>query len=100
MSRACCSGSLEIASSGTVIDLLGGDSAVVSEVLSDLVMNSQSVSVDRMSLARTYGKDGVGARDPRTGATVLRIKDVLRGNLHPFLEAWRAQAAAVASASV
>jgi hypothetical protein len=45
------------------------------------------------SLARTYGKDGVGARDPRTGATALRIKDVLRGNLDPFFEAWRTQAA-------
>jgi hypothetical protein len=85
------SGRLEFPSSGAVIDLLGNDAAVLAELLSDLTGYNDAAA--RMSLARTYGKDGVGARDPRTGATALRIKDVLRGNLEPFLEAWRAQAA-------
>jgi ATP-dependent Clp protease ATP-binding subunit ClpA len=86
------SGHVEIPSSGTVVDLFGSDSALLTDVLSDFATHRHNASVDRTSIARTYGKDGVGARDPRTGATALRMKDVLRGNLDTFLQAWRAQA--------
>ena len=40
-------------------------------------------------LARVYGRDGAGARDPRTGTQHPRLKDVLKGDLTPFLDAWR-----------
>ncbi|TDI41405.1 MAG: hypothetical protein E2P02_15045 [Acidobacteria bacterium] len=36
-----------------------------------------------------YGRDGAGARDPRTGRQHPRLKDVLKGDLAPFLDAWR-----------
>ncbi|MGB5546131.1 MAG: hypothetical protein WBM74_06130, partial [Polyangiales bacterium] len=39
--------------------------------------------------ARHYAYEGHGAKDPRTGATVARRKDALRGKLHPLLDAWR-----------
>jgi hypothetical protein len=61
-------------------------------VLSDLAADRFAQSEDRSAIARVYGKDGVAARDPRTGASVLRAKDVLRGRLDPFLQAWRSRA--------
>ena len=32
------------------------------------------------------------SKDPRTGATIGRRKDVLAGKLHPLLDAWRVRA--------
>lgn len=40
---------------------------------------------------RVYGEDGVGAKDPRTGARVVRARDVAKGHLEALLEAWRAR---------
>jgi hypothetical protein len=45
-------------------------------------------------VARIYGDESVGARDPRTGVSVPRLKDVLRGNLDRFLDGWRRGSAA------
>ena len=39
--------------------------------------------------ARIYGEDGGGARDPRTGVSVPRLREVLRGELDLFFEAYR-----------
>ena len=88
-------GRVEIPSTGSVIDLLGSERLVLAEIVSDLARYRPSARSDRTSLARVYAKDGVGARDPRTGATALRMKDVLRGNLDPLLEAWRIRSVSV-----
>lgn len=39
-------------------------------------------------IARTYGIRGGAVQDPRTSASTPNLKDVLRGNLEPFLQAW------------
>lgn len=40
-------------------------------------------------VVRLYGQNDDGVRDPRTGVTMPRTKDVFAGNLDRFLEAWR-----------
>jgi hypothetical protein len=72
------------------LDLVASDPEILVELLADFDAHHRLDGERQLSVARTYGKDGVGARDPRTGATVLRLKDALRGELDPFLEAWRA----------
>jgi ATP-dependent Clp protease ATP-binding subunit ClpC len=92
-----CSGRLEMPASGLTIELLGSDPDTLAEVLADLEAHREGGPRDRSSVARTYGKDGVGARDPRTGATQVRLKDALRGELGVFLDAWRAHRLATSS---
>jgi len=84
-----CSGRVDMPPGGAVIDLLGIDATVLGDVLADLSAHRRRDAGDRTVVARTYGRDGVGARDPRTGASVVRLRDALRGELEPFLEAWR-----------
>jgi ATP-dependent Clp protease ATP-binding subunit ClpC len=92
-----CSGRIEIARSGLIVELMGSDPNTIASALTDLNALRSQEPRDRSAVARIYGQDGVGARDPRTGATVLRLKDVLKGELDAFLDAWRRNAA-VASA--
>lgn len=61
----------------------------MSHLLWDLAASRASPAADATEVARIYGDDSGGARDPRTGVSVPRLKDVLRGNLDRFLEAWR-----------
>ena len=61
------------------LDAMGGDHAPI-------------VTVEgAVRAARLYGIEGSGARDPRTGVSAARLKDVLGGDLDRFLEAWRAR---------
>jgi ATP-dependent Clp protease ATP-binding subunit ClpC len=86
-----CVTRLEVASSGMTIELLGGDARTLADLRHDLDTHvRQRTGRDGSDVARTYGRDGVGARDPRTGATVVRLKDALRGELGSLFEAWRA----------
>jgi protein subunit release factor A len=87
-----CAGRIEIARSGMTVELMGSDPDTIASVLADLQAQRTQEPGDRSAVARIYGQDGVGARDPRTGATVLRVKDVLKGELDPFLDAWRRHA--------
>jgi protein subunit release factor A len=90
-----CSGRLEMDSHGVVIDLIGADPRTLAELLADLEADRRGGGADdrdRAAVSRVYGKDGVAARDPRTGATMARLKDVRKGELDPFLDAWRARA--------
>ena len=41
-----------------------------------------------VEIARTYGIRGGTVQDPRTSASTTNLKDVLRGNLESFLQAW------------
>ena len=89
-----CSGRLEMDAQGVVIDLIGADERTLAELLADLEADRRGGGHDRdrAAVSRIYGKDGVAARDPRTGATMARVKDVRKGELDPFLDAWRARA--------
>lgn len=71
--------------SGQVIDLFGEDGQVLQELVSDL----RDAELPAAEPARHYGQDGLGAKDPRTSASVPGRKDALRGKLHPLLDAWR-----------
>jgi ATP-dependent Clp protease ATP-binding subunit ClpA len=87
-----CSGRIEIAHSGLIVELMGGDPDTIAAALADLQAVRSQAPRDRSAVTRIYGQDGVGARDPRTGATVLRLKDALKGDLDVFLDAWRRHA--------
>lgn len=81
-------GRLSVAERGLTMSLLGPDEATMRELLTDLASALQGPATTA-EVARQYGVDGLGARDPRTGATVVKGKDVTRGRLDPLLEAWR-----------
>ena len=82
-------GRIARAGSGLTIELLGSDAYTLAALLTDLDACRDADPAHRSTVSRVYEQDGVGARDPRTGATVLRLKDALKGDLDPFLEAWR-----------
>ena len=71
-------------------DWVADDEDTLSELLTRLRQTWQN-SGEISELARVYGRDGdgdgAGARDPRTAAQHPRLKDVLKGDLTPFLDA-------------
>lgn len=82
-------GRFEIEESGFVLDLVGTRAETLAAFFADLARRRADAGTPARDVARHYGQDGTGARDPRTGASVPRLKDVLRGRLDPLLEAWR-----------
>ncbi len=80
---------IELDRRGVRIELLAGDRSTLVHLASDLMVAWSEVTIDEVPLARVYGEGGSGARDPRTGVVVARIKDVMKGRLDRFLEAWR-----------
>ncbi|MEM7244401.1 MAG: AAA family ATPase [Acidobacteriota bacterium] len=84
-------GRLEVPARGLALELLGDDRETLSRLLSDLE-KAWSTPAESLELARIFAGDGV--RDPRTGAVVARVKDVQKGRLDPFLEAWRRRGSA------
>jgi MoxR-like ATPase len=85
-------GRLELAERGKVVEWLGAEEQILSEFLAHLARDAAGVEPETPEPARVYAKDGAGAVDPRTGARHPRLKDVLKGDLEPFLEAWRHRA--------
>jgi hypothetical protein len=83
-----CRGRVEVEERGFVSDWVGADEDTLSEFLTRLRQTWQRGN-EISELARVYGRDGAGARDPRTGTQHPRLKDVLKGDLAPFLDAWR-----------
>jgi len=83
--RVAWRGRLSFDESGQVTELLGEDRQVLNQIIHDF----STVTFAAPDPARHYGHEGHGAKDPRTGATVARRKDALRGKLHPLLDAWR-----------
>ena len=83
-----CRGRVEAEERGFVSDWVGADEDTLSEFLTRLRQTWQGSS-ETSELARVYGRDGAGARDPRTGTQHPRLKDVLKGDLTLFLDAWR-----------
>lgn len=84
-----CRARLLIPESGVACDLFGPEPEALGASVAALRARRLSGSAPPAAVARTYGLDGAGARDPRTAVVVARQRDVLRGNLDRFLEAWR-----------
>jgi hypothetical protein len=82
-------GRLELAERGVVVELAAAEPSVLAHLLSDLERAWSASDGSEPALARIHGGSGGGVRDPRTGASVARRKDVAKGQLEPFLEAWR-----------
>lgn len=82
-------GRLELTRSGLTVELLGVRGEMLGHLLHDLRRQWEQTASDTPQIARNYGESGTGARDPRTGVVVPRLRDVLRGGLDPFLDAWR-----------
>ena len=82
-----CKGRVTIEDRGLTVDLLAEDKSILSRLIPDLAASWAKHPV-QLSVARIYGRDGV-IHDPRTGVTSGRIKDVWKGYLDEFLEAWR-----------
>lgn len=81
-------GRIELAHRGMTVELLGAHERLLTHLLFDLSRVWGDCAAEPLSVARVYGVDG-GAKDPRTGAVMYRLKDVFRGQLNPFLEGWR-----------
>jgi hypothetical protein len=79
---------LEHEPSGQVMDWYGTDARTLEGLAADLAA-ANVLGTDSAELAREYGRDGTGARDPRTGETIVRAKDALSGKLDRLLEAWQ-----------
>ncbi len=81
-------GRLALTQRGITLSLLGPDEEALRELLRDLAVALEGPA-DSAPVARLYGVDGLGARDPRTGASVPKARDVKAGRLDPLLEAFR-----------
>jgi hypothetical protein len=81
---------LDLPRRGLQVVLLGPDPETLGLLGADLAA-AWAAPAGEPEVARTYGIVGGTARDPRTGASVSNVKDALRGNLEPFLEAWEAR---------
>jgi ATP-dependent Clp protease ATP-binding subunit ClpC len=81
-------GRLEIRDLGLAVDLLGQERDALAEVLNALGA-AWAAGVPTLEVAREYGEDGLGTRDLRTGAAIVRAKDVAAGLLDPLVHAWR-----------
>ena len=75
---------------GLVVEFRAADATVLGLLLADLRTAWGSAPSEAPPIARVYGEEGIGARDPRTDVKVARLNDVLRGRLDPFLDGWRA----------
>ncbi len=82
-------GRLEIEETGLVAEFLGSDAGTLTRFLADLNSSWKTRQAESPVVARLYGFEGTGGRDPRTNVVVPRLKDVLRGELDPFLAGWR-----------
>lgn len=78
---------LELPQRGLTVKLYGTGKESLRLLARDL---EAALSLPRPSaeIARTYGIRGGTVQDPRTSASTTNLKDVLRGNLEAFLQAW------------
>ncbi|MBI5537041.1 MAG: AAA family ATPase [Deltaproteobacteria bacterium] len=84
-----CSGRIEREERAPALEFFATDRDALELLLSDLDRELDCLG-EASATVRSYGQAGVGGRDPRTGATVARYKDVLKGRLDPFLDGWHA----------
>jgi hypothetical protein len=74
--------------SGQILELAAANRDLLEHLLCD-VEHYFANAPPNDDVVRTYAQAGAGARDARTGVVIPRFKDVLKGKLDPFLEAWR-----------
>ncbi|MFG0319938.1 MAG: hypothetical protein ACF8XB_21885, partial [Planctomycetota bacterium JB042] len=79
----------ELREQGQVQEFVGVDAPTLAWFLADLRPALEGGTAELPEVARVYGEDGAGARDPRTGAVIARLKDAMRGQFDDFLERWR-----------
>jgi ATP-dependent Clp protease ATP-binding subunit ClpA len=84
-----CRGRLLLRDHGLALDFLAAQQEVLVHLLGDLTAAWSTPDRKEAELSRVYGEDGRGARDPRTGAVVVKLKEAMKGRLEPLLEAWR-----------
>ena len=84
-----CEGRAEERASGRALVFCGDNVALLNHFVVDLEGYWANSDASGIEIARVYGDDTGGVRDPRTGVSVPRLKDVFKGRLHPFLEGWR-----------
>ncbi|MEE9393853.1 MAG: AAA family ATPase [Planctomycetota bacterium] len=85
---ANCRGSLALKNKGQTLEFLGFDAPTLKQLLADLEI-SLAEDAGSSDVARAYGEPGRGAHDPRTDASLPRLKDAMKGRLEPLLKAWR-----------
>jgi hypothetical protein len=83
-----CQARQAIESRALTIAWVGGRRDALEQLMADVDAAWSAAGPASLDNARVY--DGSGARDPRTGGNVPRLKDALRGKLEPLLAAWRA----------
>ena len=82
-------GRLELRGRGMILEFFGAREEAMNHLLADLERAWMTAPREEPAVARIYGRDGTGGVDPRTGASVPRIKSVLKGDLDTFLDGWR-----------
>lgn len=86
-----CYTKVQVTQLGLTVELLGNSRATLTQVGENLHRHWCQSEPGPVEVARIYGEGGIGARDPRTNATVARLRHVLLGKLDILLEAWREQ---------
>jgi len=82
-----CRGLVEVENRGYFVELFAENENVISRLLPDLA-RAWSKQPAQVEVSRIYGRNGV-IHDPRTDMTSNLIKEVWKGRLDEFLEAWR-----------
>ncbi|MFT5155224.1 MAG: ATP-dependent Clp protease ATP-binding subunit ClpC [Planctomycetota bacterium] len=80
--------SLALEKRGRTLTFLGAEPELMLCLMDDLARAWDHDGHAAPELARIYGASGRGASDPRTEASVARLKDVLKGRLERFFDAW------------
>ena len=78
---------LELPARGLKLKLYGTTREVLELLVRDLGA-AMATTASAPEVARTYGLRGGTVHDPRTSTSTPGMKEVLRGNLEPFLRAW------------
>jgi len=82
-----CQGKLHLEERGLTFELCGPDEPTLQALLADLRRAWRDPEPHGPDTARVYG-DGGTVRDPRTGASSGKVKEVLKGKLDRFQQAW------------
>ena len=78
---------VEVPERGFTVRLYGNAKERLSQLARDLG-DAMAHPPEPFHIARSYAERGTLVQDPRTHASSTNLKDVLRGNLEPFLQAW------------
>jgi len=80
---------VQVTTRGIRVSLCASDRVTLGRLASDLAVAWKGEEPTSPPVVRVYGRDGIGAHDPRTGAQVAKFRDVKKGKLEALLEGWR-----------